>query len=385
MKRLLPLAVAAAVATLAAGAGLGQGPPSGYVVVFKNGVATDAKTLALEGQMGFTARFRYHSALHGFAARLTDAQLAAIGADADVAFVSADGEVRTTDALAPGETAPTGVRRVNAATTTTTQGAAGANVAVIDTGIGLSNADLNAVAGKNCVNPGAPPEDDNGHGTHVSGTIGARNTGSRVVGVAPNTRLYAVKVLNAQGSGTWGQVICGVDWVTANAAALNIKVASMSLGGGGSNDSNCGNTNNDALHLAVCNSKAAGVTYVIAAGNSGTNFAGSVPAAYPEAVTVTAVSDSDGLVGGTGGAPTCRTGELDDKYATFSNYASSSDTAAMAHTIAGPGVCILSDWLSNGTNTISGTSMATPHVSGLVALCIAAGSCTAGEIGRAHV
>jgi len=113
--------------------------------------------------------------------------------------------VQATDIpLESGETAPTGVRRTGAATTTTTQGsAASVNVAVIDTGIGLSNTDLNAVAGTNCVNPANAPEDDNGHGTHVSGTIAAKNTGSRVVGVAPSTTLYAVKVLNAQGSGTW--------------------------------------------------------------------------------------------------------------------------------------------------------------------------------------
>ena len=152
----------------------------------------------------------------------------------------------------------------------------------------------------------------------------------------------------------------------------------MSLGGSGTNDNNCGKSNADALHQAICNSVAAGVTYVVAAGNSGANFASFVPAAYPEAVTVTAVSDSDGLPGGTGGAPSCRTGEKDDWYASFSNYAGSSDTTAKSHTVAAPGVCILSDWLGGGYNTISGTSMATPHVSGTVALCISRGGCTAG-------
>ena len=379
---LATLAAFAIAATLGAGAGVGQGPPASYIVVFKNGVATDAKTLALEGQMGFTARHRFHAALHGFAAALTGPQLARIQQDADVAFVSEDRQVQATDApLAPGETAPTGIRRVNAATTTTTQGsAASVNVAVIDTGIGLSNTDLNVQPGTNCVSPGSAPEDNNGHGTHVSGTIAAKNTGSRVVGVAPNTQLWAVKVLNAQGNGTWSQVICGIDWVTANASAHNIHVASMSLTGSGANDNNCGRTNLDALHLAICNSAAAGVTYVVAAGNSGANFSTFVPAAYPEAVTVTAVSDWDGQSGGTAGAPSCFDGilESDDAYASFSNFASTSDSVAMAHTIAAPGVCILSDWLSNGTRTISGTSMATPHVSGLVALCISAGACASG-------
>ena len=376
------LAALTLVTTFGAGAGNGQGPPASYIVVLKSGVDTDAKTLALEHQMGITARHRFHHALHGFASTLTDAQLVRIRRDSDVAFVSEDKAVQTSDAsLAPGETAPTGIRRVHAATTTTTQGAAASvNVAVIDTGIGLSNTDLNAVAGTNCVNPANAPDDDNGHGTHVSGTIAAKNSGSRVVGIAPNTTLYAVKVLNAQGSGTWSQVICGIDWVTAHASALNVHVASMSLSGSGSNDGNCGNTNGDALHLAICNSTAAGVTYVVAAGNNGANFSTFVPAAYPEAVTVTAVSDWDGLPGGTAGSLPCFDAifESDDAYASFSNYASTADAAAMAHTIAAPGVCILSDWLSNGTKTISGTSMATPHVSGLVAFCISAGTCTGG-------
>jgi len=175
-------------------------------------------------------------------------------------------------------------------------------------------------------------------------------------------------------------VICGIDWVTAHASALNIHVASMSLTGSGSNDGNCGHTNADALHLAICNSQAAGVTYVVAAGNSGKDFSTFVPAAYPEAITVTAVSDWDGQPGGTAGNLPCFDAitESDDARASFSNYANASDPAAMAHTIAAPGVCIRSDWLSNGTNTISGTSMATPHVSGLVALCISAGTCSGG-------
>src|SRR5207248_5113731 len=109
-------------------------------------------------------------------------------------------------------------------------------------------------------------------------------------------------------------------WVTANAAALNIKVANMSLTGNGKSDNNCGNTNNDAEHQAICKSVAAGVTYVAAAGNNSNGFAGYTPAAYPEVLTVTAMTDTDGTPGGVGPAP-CIKGQADDTYATYSNYA----------------------------------------------------------------
>jgi subtilisin family serine protease len=124
------------------------------------------------------------------------------------------------------------------------------------------------------------------------------------------------------------------------------------------------------------------VTYAVAAGNSARAFDAAatpdVPAAYPEALTVTAVTDSDGASGGAGGAPACRTSEVDDRYASFSNWASTS--AGQSHTIAAPGTCITSTWVGGGYNTISGTSMATPHIVGAVALCFgengASGPCT---------
>jgi subtilisin len=383
VRRLLAgLALLAASALLVsagtASATVAAGTPGSYIVVLKAGFSSEAVAAEHARAYGASVSQQYSAALNGYAARLSGEALAHITADPRVEFVSEDRAVEATDTLAAGEQVPTGVRRSGYANSTTAKPAASVRVAVIDTGIQLTNPDLNAVAGKNCVNTANAPNDDNGHGTHVSGTIAAKNTGSGVVGAAPGTTLYAVKVLNAQGSGTWAQVICGIDWVAANAASLNIKVASMSLGGSGSNDNNCGNSNGDAMHKAICGAKAAGVTFVVAAGNSGTNLATFTPAAYPEVVTVTAVSDSDGLPGGTGGSPTCRTGELDDKYASFSNYAGSSDTVAKAHTVAAPGVCIRSTWLNSTYNTISGTSMATPHVSGAVALCISSGGCTGG-------
>ena len=355
--------------------------PKTYIVVFRPGVATHPKIEDVERRIGFKSDFHYTSALQGFAALLNSAQVARVSADPDVAFVSTDRVLHTigTVPIKAGDTAPPGVRRLGAATATTTREASTSNVAVIDSGIDLSHTDLNAVTGKNCISGGSA-RDDNGHGTHVAGTIGAKNNGAGVVGVAPGTKLYAVKVVNAQGSGTDAQVICGIDWVTANAATLGIKVANMSLGGPGADDGNCGSTNADALHRAICNSVAAGVTYVVAAGNSTEDFAADVPASYNEVLTVTAMADYDGLSGGAG-TPSCADGyfDQDDSAASFSNF-TTAGSADVAHTIAGPGVCILSTWPGNKYQTISGTSMASPHVAGVVALCFgergAAGPCT---------
>jgi subtilisin len=372
MLALLGVAKPAAAAAAAAPARLIKGQ---YIVVFKANISdVDGTVDRVSRGRGLGILQRYHKVLKGFAATIPDAMLPLIEKSPYVDYVVPDQEVQAVGALVPvksGETVPTGVRRMGADSLTQAHQASAVNVAVIDTGINLTSPDLNAVSGKNCVRSTRTAADDNGHGSHVSGTIAAKDTGSGVVGVAPGTKLYAVKVLNSMGSGSWSQVICGIDWVTTNAAALNIKVASMSLGGTGSNDNNCGNTNKDVLHQAICRSTAAGVTYVVAAGNSTANLDTFVPAAYPEVLAVTAMTDSDGLAGAKGAPPACRTTEKDDTFASFSNYAVSA--TAINHTVAAPGVCILSDWKTTGTNTISGTSMATPHVSGTVALCFGNG------------
>ncbi len=267
--------------------------------------------------------------------------------------------------------APTGIRRVRSSLGGKVREAAAVRVAVIDSGVSTQHPDLNQTSGIDCVAPGTSATDENGHGSHVAGTIGALNNGSGVTGVAPGTKIFGVRVLNSSGSGSFAQIICGIDWVTANAAAKNIQVANMSLGGTGAALNGTCATTTDALRVAICNSTAAGVSYVVAAGNDGWDFdfaaAPNVPAVYPEVLTVTAITDSDGRGGGLGPDPTCRTGEEDEVPATFSNFATTAGGAA--HTIAAPGTCIRSTWKGTVYNTISGTSMASPHVAGIAALC----------------
>ena len=372
--RATTLAVAALVAAAATSQLAGQGAAQSsaakdYIVVFHDDEPDAAGLAAAHGRAyGLTLHQIYGSALKGYAASIPGARVADVQRDPRVAFVSEDRPVH-----ASVQTMPTGVNRIDGELSSHFASNTGWNlaVAVIDTGSG-PHSELNIAGGKNC-STGRSFSDGNGHGTHVAGTIGALNNTAGVVGVAPGVPIYSVRVLDNSGNGSWSNVICGIDWVTANAAALNIKVANMSLEGSGVDDANCGNTNNDALHKSICSSVAAGVTYVVAAGNSGTNLSGTVPATYDEVLTVSAISDYNGQAGG-GAAATCRAG-VDDSPADFSNYATPGSVDE-AHTIAAPGVCIQSTWKGGGYNTISGTSMASPHVAGVAALCVNAGICT---------
>jgi subtilisin family serine protease len=346
--------------------------PGQYIVVFKDNVDVEAVTNELVKNQGLGHLFTYTSVLKGFAATIPDAKLAKIKNDPRVAAVVED-QIVTADVkpapapvpvpTQPAQTVPTGIDRIDAENLT--NNGADVTVAVIDTGIDLTHPDLvgNILGkGKSCVPRVISANDDNGHGTHVAGTIAAVDNNEikiGVIGVAPSAKLVPVKVLDKRGSGSWVTVICGIDWVTKNADSLGIKVANMSLGGGGISTGKCGDANlnlTEPMHFAICNSSDAGVTYVVAAGNDGVDASTQVPAAYDDAViTVSALADYDGLAGG------LLTGLSDDTFASFSNYGSVVDLAA-------PGVNIYSTWKGGTYNTISGTSMATPHVSGAAAL-----------------
>jgi subtilisin len=184
----------------------------------------------------------------------------------------------------------------------------------------------------------------------VAGTIGAIDNDAGVVGVAPGARIWAVKVLNSQGSGYTSWIVAGIDWVAANAST--IEVANMSLGGSGFNEAEY-----DAIQGAVNK----GVAFAVAAGNSDADAKNYSPAAFDNVLTVSALADFDGKPGGLG-SPTCRN-DQDDTLADFSNWGTAVDIAA-------PGVCILSTFpLEQGEyGTISGTSMASPHAAGALAL-----------------
>ncbi len=366
---MLAFVLSARTAPVAATPGNGDNVPNQYIVVFKDGVVDPAgKAQGLAAQHGLGVQRVYSYALKGFAAVIPTGRLAGLQADPNVAFVDQD----QVFSIAAPQSLPTGINRIDGELSSTKAGdgtgTVDVDVAIIDTGI-ASHEDLNVYRSVNC-SGGSPlrgscksssPADGNGHGTHVAGTVAALDNSVGVVGVAPGARLWGVKVLSDQGSGYKSWIIAGIDYVTQNAS--EIEVANMSLGGSGSDDGKSCAQTTDSYKKAICNSVAAGVTYAVAAGNSSADAATAVPAAYDMVITVSALADFDGLSGGLGAA-TCRADE-DDTFANFSNYGADVDLIA-------PGVCITSTWptalIASGYNTISGTSMASPHVAGAAAL-----------------
>jgi len=344
-----------------AGSAAPAGPivPGRYIVTLRQGSDADTYATGLGLRYGFAVDFVYRRALSGFTARFSEKAARALREDPVVLSVEPD---RIVTALP--QSLPTGIGRIDADENATAAingdgGDLDLDVAVIDTGVDVDHPDLRIAGGARyvgflwlCGNGSGSYDDDNGHGTHVAGTIGARDDDAGVVGVAPGARIWAVKVLDANGSGYLSCVIGGIEWVTAHAST--IEVANMSLG----------TSSSAALCTAIANSVKAGVIYAVAAGNSAANAQNTSPANCADAIAVSAIADFDGQPGGlnpqTVPFSSC-TVNGDDIFACFSNYGPVVDVAA-------PGVNILSTWRGGGYATASGTSMATPHVAGAVAL-----------------
>ena len=283
---------------------------------------------------------------------------------------------------------PMGVKRIDTFSSptaklndSTTGDSVNVDITVIDGGIDKTHPNLNVVGGYNCTSKDTSKwTDGSGHGTHVAGTAAAKDTGTSVVGVAPGARLWSMKVLNNQGWGWTSWSICGIDQVTKQNSDKNadgslktsndIEVANMSLGGSGS-DGTCGS---NSYHLAICKSVNEnnayglypGVLYAVAAGNDNRDLKDDRPATYREVLTVSATADSDGVPGGTSWPTSMCRIDQEETAADFSNFAFGAED--QGHTIAAPGTCILSTKMGGGTTTMSGTSMASPHVAGVAAL-----------------
>lgn len=323
-----------------------------YIVGLKRGVRADQ----VAARHGVTIETSYSVALNGFAGKVPPGRLRALQRDGAVAFVEVDQVLSIINKPTPspetvvttGEILPTGVARVDADLNSVLDASSTA-VAIIDTGISSGHPDLNIAGGVSYVRGSKSWNDDNGHGSHCAGIVAAKADGNGVRGVAPNARLYAVKVLDRNGSGYLSWIISGIDWVARNANSRGIKVANLSLGMEGTSS---------ALTTSLDNLLAAGVTPVVAAGNSARDAAAFIPASHPNVISVSAIVDTDGQCGGTG--PVTGYGG-DDTFASFSNFGSVVDIAA-------PGVNIYSTYANKGYATLSGTSMAAPHVAGAAAL-----------------
>ncbi len=323
--------------------------PDRYIIILNDDANPWSVANEMAQERGLSVSHVYGTAVNGFSAIVPRGQLDNILSDSRVNYIEQDSIVSIFkkpsgtpgkggndggSSTSPPQVIPTGITRIGGPLS----GSVNVNVAVIDTGIDPSHPDLNVVDGINFAK-GNKWSDGNGHGTHVAGTIAALDNDIGVIGVAPGANLYAVKVLDNRGSGFMSDVIRGVDWVAANADMID--VANMSLGG----------STSSTLNAAVKNAVSAGVVFVVAAGNNGGDACLKSPASAPNAITVSALDDRDGI-------------SNNDPFASFSNYGDCVDMIA-------PGVLILSTWKDGGYNTISGTSMASPHVAGAAALYLA--------------
>jgi subtilisin len=324
--------------------------PNQYIVVLKpSTVSAQSESMAAEAKIpGADIIHTYENTIKGFTISVPNQNaLAAIQSDPRVEYVEQDQKVT----IFQQQALPAGVDRVDADRSSAISGngigAVDADIAIIDTGIDLTHPDLNVYRATSFVEGTNSGTDDYGHGTHLAGIAAAKDNLEGVVGIAPGARLWAVKVLDSTGSGLISTIIAGIDYVTQH--ANEIDVANLSFG--------C-ECPSKALDTAIHNSVAAGITYVVAAGNSASDANAVSPANHPDVITVSAIADSDGKCGGLG--PSTKYGN-DDTFASFSNYGPTVDMAA-------PGVNIYSTYKGSSYATISGTSMASPFVAGAAAL-----------------
>jgi aqualysin 1 len=312
-----------------------QSQPIGgrYIVMFKQSVADPAAEAANAIRGGGQLHHVYSAAIKGFAATLPDSALAGLRNNPLVDYIEQDQTVSLTQTESG---ATWGLDRIDQADRPLdtlyhfNYTGSGVTAFIIDTGIRADHVEFTGrvFEGYTAIADGRGTDDCNGHGTHVSGTVGGTTWG-----VAKQVSLRPVRVLDCRGSGTWSGVIAGIDWV-ANNAALRPAVANMSLGGGKST----------SVNSAVAGAVSKGVTMVVAAGNSSADACNYSPSSEPSALTIGATTNSDAR-------------------ASYSNYGSCVDIFA-------PGSSITSAWntSNSATNTISGTSMASPHVTGVAAL-----------------
>jgi subtilisin family serine protease len=421
--RLLPIAAICAMAILAAPATV-FGDPSPTSEPAPE--ATDSYIVVLEDSVNHPGRVAqrhavnrdadldnvYRTALKGYAAEMTPADKEAVERDPAVAYVERDVVMHTFS-----QQTPRGVQRIYGSSNSTLDidemddVQVNADVAIIDTGVDWGHPDLRVVERTNCISATSNTcvnnqgDDGNGHGTHVAGTVGALDNSFGVVGVAPGARLWAVKAGNNKGAFDMSDVISGVEWISERAG--QIEVTNMSLGCDPGKCEEIG----QALHEAIEESIDAGVVYVVAAGNYNLpvvngkirvadgvghtqvfDIEPSIPASFPEVITVSALADFDGSAGAKGTAP-CEYGmrvkvkydppitgtpyyyyDDDDSLAGFSNWGEPVDVAA-------PGTCIDSTYKHGEYAQLSGTSMAAPHVAGAAAILASVNNpSTAGDV-----
>ena len=338
-----------------------------YIVLLKRDANVGKVLKRLEARAAFKAEHAFRHALRGFSARLSKGQRKKLAQDPSVAAIVRDERIELA-----AQSVPTGVSRVYGTQSTLADidgvdQRVDADVAIVDTGIAV-HPDLNVVGGYDCSTSDPTAwRDKQSHGTHVAGIVGAVDNSIGVVGVAPGVRLWAVKILNDSGWGYVSWYVCGLDWILAqrdpnDASRPLIEAVNMSVGKPGQDDHDCGYSISSAMHRAVCRVVAGGIPIAVAAMNESTNAKKFEPASYNEVITVSALADTDGLPGGVGGRACYSWGgyDRDDTFADFSDYGADIDIIA-------PGKCIRST-VPGGYGYMSGTSMATPTVTGAMAL-----------------